>query len=156
MPNQLYFAYLMDVSHRHGQTPLGNSEFRDLKMKNNIPPPKTVFLFKILGPKSYFFYVCLELGSLRADSDWTMWMHITYVRHHPRKYHLWITGMKGGSQLRVCYKASLQLSFAGSSAGKESACNAKDPSWILWSGRSPGEGIDSHSSILGLPLWLRR
>ena len=31
--------------------------------------------------------------------------------------------------------------FPGSSAGKESACNAGDPSLILGSGRSPGEGI---------------
>ena len=30
---------------------------------------------------------------------------------------------------------------AGSSAGKESACNARDPSSIPRSGRSPGEGI---------------
>ena len=31
--------------------------------------------------------------------------------------------------------------FHGSSAGKESACNAGDPSSIPGSGRSPGEGI---------------
>ena len=31
--------------------------------------------------------------------------------------------------------------FPGSSAGKESACNAGDPSSIPGSGRSPGEGI---------------
>ena len=30
---------------------------------------------------------------------------------------------------------------SGSSAGKESAYNAGDPSWILGLGRSPGEGI---------------
>ena len=30
--------------------------------------------------------------------------------------------------------------FPGSSAGKESACNAGDPSLIPGSGRSPGEG----------------
>ena len=34
------------------------------------------------------------------------------------------------------------LGFPGSSAGKESACNAGDPSLIPGSGRSPGEGID--------------
>ena len=28
----------------------------------------------------------------------------------------------------------------GSSAGKESTCNAGDPSWIPGSGKSPGEG----------------
>ena len=32
--------------------------------------------------------------------------------------------------------------FPGSSAGKESACNAGDPSLIPGSGRSTGEGID--------------
>ena len=36
--------------------------------------------------------------------------------------------------------------FPGSSAGKESTCNAGDPGLISGSGRSPGEGI-------GYPLW---
>ena len=34
------------------------------------------------------------------------------------------------------------MCFPGSSAGKESACNAGDSSSIPGSGRSPGEGID--------------
>ena len=34
------------------------------------------------------------------------------------------------------------MGFPGSSAGKESACNAGDPSSIPGSGRSPGEGRD--------------
>ena len=34
------------------------------------------------------------------------------------------------------------MGFLGSSAGKESACNAGDPSSIPESGSSPGEGID--------------
>ena len=34
------------------------------------------------------------------------------------------------------------LGFPGSSAGKESACNAGDPGLISGSGRSAGEGID--------------
>ena len=33
------------------------------------------------------------------------------------------------------------VSFPGSSAGKESACNAGDPGLIPGSGRSPGEGM---------------
>ena len=41
-----------------------------------------------------------------------------------------------------------------SSVGKESACNAGDPALIPGSGRSTGEGIGYHSSILGLPWWL--
>ena len=35
----------------------------------------------------------------------------------------------------------LWLTFPASSAGKESACNARDPSSIPGLGRSPGEGI---------------
>ena len=34
------------------------------------------------------------------------------------------------------------MGFPGSSEGKESTCNAGDPSSIPGSGRSPGEGID--------------
>ena len=41
--------------------------------------------------------------------------------------------------------------FPHSSVGKESACNAGDPSLIPGSGRSAGEGIPTHSSILGFP-----
>ena len=33
------------------------------------------------------------------------------------------------------------MGFPGSSAGKEPACNARDPSSIPGSGRCPGEGI---------------
>ena len=36
---------------------------------------------------------------------------------------------------------SLNLGFLGSSADKESSCNAGDPSLIPGLGRSPGEGI---------------
>ena len=44
--------------------------------------------------------------------------------------------------------------FPNSSVGKESTCNAGDPSLIPGLGRSAGEGIGTHSNILGLPLWL--
>ena len=44
--------------------------------------------------------------------------------------------------------------FPGSSAGKESVCNAGDSGLIPGLGRFTGEGIGYPSSILGLPLWL--
>ena len=47
------------------------------------------------------------------------------------------------------------MGFPGSSADKESACHARDPSLIPGLGRSLGEGIATHSSVLGLPWWLR-
>ena len=46
------------------------------------------------------------------------------------------------------------MGFPGGSDGKESTCNAGYPSSIPGSGRSAGEGIGYHSSILGLPWWL--
>ena len=44
--------------------------------------------------------------------------------------------------------------FLDSSVGKEYTCSAGDPGSIPGSGRSAREGIATHSSILGLPLWL--
>ena len=38
-----------------------------------------------------------------------------------------------------------------SSAGKEAICNAGDSGSVPGLGRFPGEGIDTHSSIHGLP-----
>ena len=40
------------------------------------------------------------------------------------------------------------LGFPGGSHGKESVCNAGDPGSISGSGRPPGEGMDTHCSIL--------
>ena len=48
----------------------------------------------------------------------------------------------------------LTMGFPESSVGKESTCNAGDASLIPASGRSAEKGQATHSSILGLPLWL--
>ena len=44
------------------------------------------------------------------------------------------------------------MGFPGSSAGKESACNAGDPSSTPGSGRSPGAGIDYPLQYSGASL----
>ena len=46
------------------------------------------------------------------------------------------------------------MCFPGSSAGKESACNAGDLGSVPWLGRSPGEGIGYplHYSCLENPM----
>ena len=41
-----------------------------------------------------------------------------------------------------------KMGFSGGSDGKESACNAGDPGLIPGSGRSHGERLATHSSIL--------
>ena len=48
----------------------------------------------------------------------------------------------------------LYLGFPGSSSGKESACNAGDPSSVLSLEDPLEKGMATHSSILGLPWWL--
>ena len=48
------------------------------------------------------------------------------------------------------------MGFPGSSAGKESSCNAGDPNSVPGAGNSSSrEGIGYHSSILGVLWWLR-
>ena len=44
--------------------------------------------------------------------------------------------------------SSVQGGFSGGSDGKESACNAGNLGSILGLGRSPGDGMATHSSIL--------
>ena len=44
-------------------------------------------------------------------------------------------------QLSILHVVVYLWGFPGSSAGKESACNARDPGLILGLGKSPGEGI---------------
>ena len=42
---------------------------------------------------------------------------------------------------------TLYQGFSGGSDSKESACNAGDPGLMTGSGKSPGEGMATHSSI---------
>ena len=48
-------------------------------------------------------------------------------------------------QTPICWPPSKPEGFPGSSAGKESTCNAEDPGSIPWSGRSAEE-------VIGYPL----
>ena len=65
--------------------------------------------------------------------------------------------MKGTCVHKACtglYSFLIEKGFLDNSVGKEFACNAGDPGLTPGSGKSAGMGIDYHSSILGLPLWL--
>ena len=62
------------------------------------------------------------------------------------------TGGRGASPFSLHLR--WLLGFPDSSVGKEFACNARDPGLIPGSGRSAGERIATHYSVLGLPLWL--
>ena len=54
----------------------------------------------------------------------------------------WLRELYGAFQQEKQFRSDLSAvwGFCGSSAGKESACNARDPGWIPGSERSPGEG----------------
>ena len=54
----------------------------------------------------------------------------------------------------VCVLKINEKGFPGSSAGKESACNAGDPGLIPRPEDPLEKGQASHSSILVLPWWL--
>ena len=55
---------------------------------------------------------------------------------------------------KITRNHNTEMGFPGSSAGKESACNAGDSGSIPGLGRYTGEGIGYPLSILGFPLWL--
>ena len=59
------------------------------------------------------------------------------------------------SDIHLKSELSANSGFPGGSDGKESACNAGDPSLIPGSGRSPGEGNDDplQDSCLGNPMY---
>ena len=63
-------------------------------------------------------------------------------------YHLYFEGLGYGTSI-------ISEEFLGSSAGKESACNAGDPGLISGLGSSSGEGIGYPFQYSGLPWWLR-
>ena len=58
-------------------------------------------------------------------------------------YLKWEGSPKGNVYMAdsFCYAVEARGGFPGTSLGKESSCNAEDPSSIPGSGRSPGEGI---------------
>ena len=51
---------------------------------------------------------------------------------------IWVQSQVKSQLIFICFEF---MGFPGSSAGKESTCNAEDPGLISGSGRSPGEGI---------------
>ena len=50
-------------------------------------------------------------------------------------------GVSKSQSLSLVRLFATNTHFPDRSVGKESACNAGDPSWIPWSGRATGEGI---------------
>ena len=56
----------------------------------------------------------------------------------------------------ICKASKYPIDFPGSSGGKESFCNAGDPSWIPGWGSSPGERIGYPLQHSWIPLMAQR
>ena len=67
---------------------------------------------------------------------------------HPHQYMLFVFffGDRHSDIIKAIYDH--HMVFRGGPDGKESVCNAGDPGSIPKLGRSPGEGMTTHSSIL--------
>ena len=68
-------------------------------------------------------------------------MHINYLwllSYYNSRVRVAATKVRKASN--IYYLALYKEGFPGSSAGKKSTCNARDPDLIPGSGRSPGEG----------------
>ena len=67
--------------------------------------------------------------------------HINYQSIGKHKNKLWSSPITESCTAKKMNPLELHMGFPHSSAGKESTCNAGDPSLIPGSGRSVGEGI---------------
>ena len=70
------------------------------------------------------------------------------VKNPPAMWETWVRSLSWEDPLekgKATHSSTLLVGFPGSSAGKESACNAGDPGLNPGSGRSPGE-------VIGYPL----
>ena len=65
-------------------------------------------------------------------------------------------GLWDSYYMQICIHVYTYMGFPGSSAGKESACNAGDLGSIPGLERSPGGGQATHSSILDWRIALDR
>ena len=75
-----------------------------------------------------------SLRRIDISSSWYVWLN------SPVK-PFWTIVFSFGDYYYYYYKFCFLLGFPGSSDGKDSTCNAGDPSSMPGSGRSPGEGI---------------
>ena len=88
--------------------------------------------------------------SCRLDQNEQIWMDVKDGESSRYRMKLCCNTLKSRS---LSVLRSFEKGFPGSSADKESACNAGDPSLILRSGRCAGEGIgyplqDSWASLV--------
>ena len=75
--------------------------------------------------------------------------HVINQNHCDKRILIWLSVKRVFEQVFFPF-----MGFPESSAGKESTCNAGNTGSIPGLGRSLEKGKATHSSILGLSLWL--
>ena len=116
------------------------------RSKCHLCPTMQLYLTAAWGPAGF------EMSSRR---DWTSWLldsqlgsgfpRVEGERWQVERNEIW---QVSGAQARKRTLYLRQWGFSCSSVGKESACNTEYPGSIPGSGRSPGEEMETHSSIL--------
>ena len=114
----------------HTHTPSQLEQACQLFLFSQSTDYKAVIIRKFLASSWSFLLLCCVCAQSWAYSPW---------RSPPGST---VHGIFQARILeRVLERAAISWGFRSSSAGKESTCNAGDPSLIPESGRSPGEGI---------------
>ena len=119
------------------------------------PLPEMFFLQKLTGLSLCVAEDSAQIPSPERDAPWPQQPKV--ASHTPHASVLTLsplfTSRKAWGQAWPVPQSSFgawspSLGFPGSSASKESACCAGNPCSVSRSGRSPGGGVGTHSSIL--------
>ena len=109
-----------------------------------IPFQFHLFMFKVIAIIAIIFIMITYL-LISA-------LYIVVILFHSKL--ITIQEVSGNKACNLSYFTKIILGYLDSSVAKESACNAGYSSSIPGLGRSTREGLATHSSVLGLPLWL--
>ena len=159
-PKMPFFFIYMDFS--TGQLPtwqLGSLEQAGTIQRKSVHPREKSqsLTFSSRSGIHHFHSVLFVSGELLdLDDPWEEWMiecHDTDPEDHQCSLqlvqtldrllldYLFLRHLLRKIGIAISFCGPLRSAgFPGGSAGKESACNAKDPGLIPWLGRSPGEG----------------
>ena len=110
-------------------------------------PPTGPLVLSFFKAWAYIALYDMQLNLLPAPcSPWPPTIPCTHLRMLASSISS-LLFIQISSWLAFSLSPTLYQGFSGGSDSKESACNAGDPGLMTGSGKSPGEGMATHSSI---------